>query len=420
MKISKEMNSLFGFQKEEEGIGSRIIFTDALMVGKTGKVLDGLECPDFKDPFYNHFQNLPIRQHTRINEKGTTIRTGKFDEQVVFKGSRFLFEIEVASDESRHLSDLEDFHKVIQTLSSPSLRLGSGTRKGFGKLSVKEIQTAELDLNQKEDIQLYLEKDNCLSQTWKGFQNKDLSDFYPSEEEDNQWEKYSIDLQPDDFFSFGSGLGDNDADKIPVREDYIIWSNSIPEFIEDGLLIPASSIKGALSHRIAYRWNQLEKHFADKNALPGCADSAITALFGSSETGNNQNITRGNVIFSDLIQDKTSDKIFNHIKIDRFTGGTIDGALYTEKVTNGCGLHFKMEIDVNSSAFAETSPKTLNEEDTTCQDNTTGKKETALKGTTLKTAFETALNDLCFGLLPLGGGTCRGLGHFNGSWTSKA
>ncbi|HRN05193.1 MAG TPA: RAMP superfamily CRISPR-associated protein, partial [Muribaculaceae bacterium] len=87
-----------GADNDDSGHGSDIIFTDAVMVGKDGKALDGIQNIDWDDEFYRAFQDLPIRQHVRINDKGTAENNGKFDNEVVYKGTRFVFEIELVSD----------------------------------------------------------------------------------------------------------------------------------------------------------------------------------------------------------------------------------------------------------------------------------------------------------------------------------
>jgi CRISPR/Cas system CSM-associated protein Csm4 (group 5 of RAMP superfamily) len=83
-------------------------------------------------------------------------------------------------------------------------------------------------------------------------------------------------------------------------------------------------------------------------------------------------------------------KIFDHVKIDRFTGGAIDSALYNEKVIAHNDT-WKIEIIL---------AKDIDDEN-------------------IKKAFEKTLNDLCNGLLPLGGKVNRGYGIFEGSWTKE-
>ena len=85
----KEQETLMGSQKE----GSRLIITEARMLDENGNVLDGmLSEKKLNTNFLSHFRNqMTIRQHVRINHKGTAEKHGKFDEEVVLKGTRFCF-----------------------------------------------------------------------------------------------------------------------------------------------------------------------------------------------------------------------------------------------------------------------------------------------------------------------------------------
>ena len=115
---------------------------------------------------------------------------------------------------------------------------------------------------------------------------------------------------------------------------------------------------------------------------------AVRALFGYS--ANDDDGQRGNVVLSDVhLTQPAKQKLLNHVAIDRFTGGAMDGALFSEEVTV-TDEHFALYILVKE-----------------------GMNSDYLK------AFECALNDLCTGMLPLGGGTMRGHGCFNGTWTKK-
>jgi len=53
----------------------------------------------------------------------------KFDEEVVFTGSRFRFELEFLSQEPKSDSS---WQKILERLNDPLLRFGSGGTKGLG------------------------------------------------------------------------------------------------------------------------------------------------------------------------------------------------------------------------------------------------------------------------------------------------
>ena len=155
------------------------------------------------------------------------------------------------------------------------------------------------------------------------------------------------------------------------------------------VLIPATSVKGAIAHRTAFYYNKINGWFAgDSNAKTGSDNHAVATLFGSID---GTKATRGNVIISDEFASETfEDKIFDHVAIDRFTGGAIDGALFNEKATNAKGYPFSITILVDNNALQEDA---------------------------IKIAFENALRDICKGILPLGGAVNKGYGMFHGTLT---
>lgn len=404
-------DEFFGFQKKNGGEGSQIIFTEAKILNSKGQVVDGIDLDAENDDLLKHFKDLPIRQHARINEMGVTVKGAKFDEQVVFAGTRFCFELEMVAKSK----DTENFDNALKQIQSKSFRIGSGTRCGFGEIEVIDLFTATLNL--KDNLQEYLDKPSNLQQSkdwnlWtKQVQTSGAID---------GWTEYKLILHPEDFFMFGSGFGDDEADMTPVKSRKISWKDGKAELKNNLVLIPATSVKGALAHRVAFHYNVLVGNTADKlkpeidairqdtslkkeeqdkkielvkDRYVGKNNEAVKILFGSEgeKIGNKmKDQARGNLIFSDIIENPVEDKILNHVAIDRFTGGAIDGALFSEKTTYGKGQEYEFTILANNEA---------------------------LKDENIKEALKLSLNDICSGLLPLGGGVNRGNGVFTGSFT---
>lgn len=374
--------------------GSEIIFSEARMVGKDGRIIDGLYAVDFSDTnFYAHFQELPVRQHVRITHKGVANDRGKFDEQVVFKGTRFCFEIEMLAEKE----DLKNFNKVLETLKTDSLRIGGGSRSGFGEMAIVSIHTACLDLKKKEDLTAYLEKTSDLTAgaDWKSWKNADVQPI-----RDENYVEYKLHLVPDDFYLFGSGIGDDKADMTPVKVRYVAWDHLTAEIKSEKVLIPGSSVKGALAHRVAYHYNKMMKQFADKvddlSGIVGKNNEAVRELFGyegEKQKGRTVGQVPGNVLISDfIVKKKVEDKLLNHVAINRYTGGAIPGALFTEKVVRDDNSKdgYVIRLLVRKRRYSDH----------------------------VIDAFEAALRDICEGMLPLGGGVNRGNGCFTG-WFEK-
>ena len=379
LEDEKAIDYLFGFQKGDKGEGSKVIVSDALLVGSNGKVIDGLEQSE-PDKFLKQFEVLPIRQHVRITEKGVGADHGKFDEQVVYKGTRFVFEMELLSE----TADEDYIHKLLEIISSPTFRMGSGTRNGFGSMKVVSIKYASYDLTNENELDAYLNKSSSLSEAWN-----DAEEIKPKNTQGDSWIKYTLTLKPADFFLFSSGFGDEDADITPVKENYIEWTEGMPKMKEATSLIPATSIKGSIAHRMVYHWNRLMGKFVDHGEAVCCEKNPATiAIFGTTIEDDETKPSRGYAIFSDVFLNTEKPKVLPHIKIDKFTGGVQDGALFQEKVSTSNQEEFFEEIYVEKNALADS---------------------------TIRKSFERALQDICDGLLPLGGGTNRGHGIFMGS-----
>lgn len=392
----EEQRKWMGYQTKEESCGSQLILSEAKILSEDGKPIDGLS--NKEDAVKQLCYQLPIRQHVRINHQGVAEKNGKFDEEIVPKGMRFCFEMELMSEED----DNEIMDKILSTIQSNGFRIGSGRRSGFGQISIVSILHRKLNLSIPEDLKLYLSKSSSLENIWEGFEPYTLA-----ENTNTDYISYELTLQPTDFMFFGAGFGNECSDMTFVREPVIQWDNDDRACIiekEKVILIPGSSVKGALAHRTAYHYNKLKGCFADGKSADELQDhvgknnKAVRLLFGSEGDKRGKDKKRGNILISDVTQTQTEElekKVLNHVKIDRFTGGAVPGALFSEEVLYSPENSFTLELLLYKAAITEDKK---DKED----------KEKALK------AFETALTDLCKGYLPLGGGVNRGNGTFKG------
>lgn len=377
LKGGDDKNEIFGMKDERDPNkqkGSRLIISNALLlVDKNNKVCEELLLE--KSDFLRLFDILPIRDHVAIGANGAAKDAGKFDEEVVFKGTRFKFSLEF--DGSK-----EEFEEILNLLCDPTLRLGGGSSKGFGSLGILEIKWGEFELDRYSSS--------------LNFSSDEFAKFMPESAKDDNLKRqkfirYELKISPDDFFMFGSGFGDKDADQTPVLESVIDYKNE--RLSKRKILIPASSVKGALSHRTAFYFNKINKQFGEK-AKVGSENEAVRKIFGY-EKNKNEKGSKGKILISDcfLDYDEAKDtKVFEHVSIDRFTGGAIDSALFQEKAVAKRDK-FIIEILLKNDARDDTEKR-------------------AFKN--VLEAFETALDDLVKGRLPLGGATTKGYGFFKG------
>lgn len=359
-------DDLFGFQRknsknEDISEGSQVIISNALLVGDNDKVCETLLLDRSTNKIFSLFERLPIRQHTAITEKGTAKDGSKFDEEVVYKGSRFKFSIEFIEE------DKATFTKLLELLKSPAFRLGGGSTKGFGSFKIHSLEYAHLHLDTyTSSLNISLKNATKVDTTKSTCQN---------------FTTYTLNIKPDDFFMFGSGFGDGDADMTPVYEKEVDYEKA--NLSDKKVLIPASSIKGALAHRTTYHYNKLLGNTIEA----GNGAKAVEVIFGQAKDSKNKiEGSKGKLLISDCFKRKQeATKTFDHVSIDRFTGGAIDGALFQEKTIATDNENYTIEILLNN----EVNDKELE-------------------------AFECALKDIATGMLPLGGATTKGHGIFCG------
>lgn len=370
--LRKEFDKTFASDIFGDEKGSRVIISNALLCNKDMQVIETLN-PN-KNDFLKIFENLPQREHTKITSKGVSDseNSGKFDEEVVYKGSRFKFRLELIADDN----DQSNWDELIKVINSKVFRLGGGTTKGFGDIKIlNELSSYDIfEITSKE----YQEKSSSL--------NTSYSKLFPKDERQNiNHTVYTLKICPDNFFMFGSGFGDDAADMTPVYESVVDYENK--KLTAKKVLIPASSLKGAIAHRTTYHFNKLKGNTIEANN----GVLSIDAIFGHKKELASDNKTelgqKGKILISDCFKnDGGQTKTFDHVAIDRFTGGGLDGALFQEKTVSKDNDEYEIEILL----------------------------ENTIQGDELG-AFENALKDITTGMLPLGGATTKGHGVFSGT-----
>jgi len=384
--LRKEFDSIFANEvfgdedsHKKESKGSRIIISNALICNKEMKVTESLGLPKEQgEAFLSKYENLPLRDHVKINHKGVanTEDKGKYDEEVVYAGSRFKFRLELMANNDK------EFMQIIEKINAKSFRLGSGVTKGLGALKIinEHSSYGEFDLNSDE----YRKKSSSLNTTFD-------KPFPLKSSEIVRYDVYQLQITPDDFFMFGSGFGEDDIKMIPVMERVVMWKNNEASFSKKQILFPASSIKGVLSHRTAFYYNKaIGATIESGEAKVDENNNAVNAIFGHKKEKNKEDGKelgqKGKVLMSDCFKkDRNETKVFDHVAIDRFTGGAIDGALFQEKTIAQKDM-WEIEILLEKNI-----------------------DEVFVK------AFKEALNDVCTGMLALGGATTKGHGVFTGT-----
>lgn len=390
-------NTLFGFQEDKDGMDSRVEASWGHIHDWKNKPVDELQTAVIdSDPILIPLvhQPLPLRDGIRIDNFGVTVDHSKFDCSYVPIGHRFTLDLtfwdKVHSDE---------WDTLLSLFYSPFFCLGSRTRAGFGAFNVESIRAAEFDLRQMEDLKRYCTISPKLSEN-----NPELKEIDPAAKvalktkHDNAYATICLALSPEDGgYRFGSGkfsLGNHaakTADQLPLSEQKIVWDQNCGKISENRfVVVPASSVKGAISHRVAFHYNRLSEHFVttdlDRSTLKDPQENpGVIALFGYAK-GNDEG-KAGLLWWKEEYLNPSKIKTHYHNHIDSFTGGVRKGMLFTEEIVHDVG--YTLTIKVKQPANID---------------------QNTLKA--LKMSFE----DLADGRLALGA-SGRGHGYFSGELT---
>ncbi len=396
----EESNYLFGNSRrenEEEAKDSKVIVSSGLVLDSMGKVVETLGTNTKNDLIDKILKNGIIRHHVKINHQGTATDMGKFSETLVPAGTRFSFELQMISTDK----DEPLWNKLIQVLANPGFRLGGGSRKGMGKFKI--ISLRERKYRIPDEIPQFSARSSSLNAEIPGDVEKSI-------QKNTEISVLDIVLKPEYFWFFGAPQGDIHSDMTWLKEKKIVWKENQARLSDDQITIPATGIKGPLRHRTKFYYALKKGQFADKaqniEFLSAQLERGISSLFGTVEENEAPEskavAVRGKLLFSDLYLGKSPNenaisensegmftaKILNHVAIDRFTGGAVDGALYSERALFH-GPEIKAEIVLLEKASIEKD---------------------------LLEAFEQALTDMTSGKLPMGAGVNRGNGLFQGEW----
>jgi CRISPR/Cas system CSM-associated protein Csm3 (group 7 of RAMP superfamily) len=398
---------LFGYQSAGDGKASDLMVSWGHVLDSRGRPVEGLLLGEesarlVDDPllaFLAGAADRPMkRDRVAINSRGTAAERTKYDRSVVPAGVRFAAELRLwctALDDSR-------WTRLLDLLGDRRLRLGGQTRSGLGGIDVVDVRCASFDLAVPDDARAYAALGRRLC-SHAGLEVRAIA-------------RRAVDvsatvrLKPESFWRVGQGdqplrreeQSQKPADLLPLSERRVAWRNGVAEILEPQVLIPGSSVKGALAHRVAFHDCRLQGVWAEQLGESAVSrfdksskSSAVQALFGwhrddrdgveGAPAGR-----AGRISIDDAYVAVESVKHCGqmHNVIDRFHGGVRQHLLFEEELLHGGQIELKLDVEQADSIPAGA-----------------------------RRALKLALEDLCLGRLAIGAGSTRGHGFFTGSVT---
>ena len=355
-----DLDRWFGMSSDKEKSMSKILFYDS-------------QCNDCK---------IEKRTGIRINPDYGVAEDGSLREKYfIGNGMKTNLKIQFFTESTEENDTAEKIiESIIIGFSSGRIRLGASKTNGAGIFRVIKAYKAVLDLKKNEDLDKYL---NGVEAAF----DKYIAEFEIPEIQD--YGRYAFSL----YASIPNGLivksGKTEIIKSKDEDSSHEFSLNMRKTItelggeeKNVYFIPGSTIKGVIRSYASQVCDHL-----------GISQTIIGRIFGQQDENGDK--IAGKVVVEDVIINDPNERIYNRVKIDRWLGSAIDGALFSDKVLSTSKKNkLKINIDILDERFS--------------------KDEKKIRDSAYGLVF-LALRDVGLGLVPIGSGNNVGYGRLKGT-----
>lgn len=270
---------------------------------------------------------ITIRDAIRINhETGLVDEKSKHDRQIVEPGCSFPLRIELEMVEKKP-EDIESarglLFSIVDVLNSNTLCFGAKTLSGYGRFKTQNTELYELDFSRKDDLLNWLQhKDGrkLVCDSSKSFFKTyhSLAELTISCQIENSLLVRSYTANP------------GDPDSVHIK------SGGRP-------VLPGSSLKGAIRQHCSYVLHSIFNNQTDKE---DDIKKFLNDMFGLWVESEADKPSRGFVSVAEVPVENVMEKVQPRVRIDRFTGGAVDSALFdsTPLMPEGGKPNIKFQI----------------------------------------------------------------------------
>lgn len=327
--INTDINNLSRPEDKE----SRLVFYDANMSEKTN-------------------YHISVRDSVALDAYKTAIDGAKFDMEVLEPGVEFTTYIEqnIYSNSDENIA-----YKIVNFWLHNKIHLGGKVMRGYG--SIKDVSVSEIAFSLEKDVKKWLLFDMYDEKSW--IEAKEIAG---EEICDKNLINIILSLKQNSGISirrYTTKISDDERISMPDSEQLFVKIDGI-----ETPVIPGTSWAGAFSHRM-------------KKLVPKCAENDFFGIVSKNKK------IRSKIMFGETRLVNAVPKVMTRNAIDRFSGGTANQALFTEKTYYGG--EGKLEIEIKKDS--------LNKE--------------------VARALAATITDLHMGFLAVGGLTAIGRGLFN-------
>ena len=252
-----------------------------------------------------------IRDGVRVDTcSGSAAEGAKFDVEVVERGAEFELGLECIiregiddSDDSNELEEL--FLALLHGFKTGDIRLGARTRRGYGHGKVASWEIRDLQMNDPEDVMAWLR-----SKVW----SRPASNLMPHPLPSDQRQYFCLEAD----FILRTSLLIRSSPSDPEAPDMVhLHSAGEP-------VVPGTSFAGAFRHRASLIATTI-----------GWSEGTVSEIFGSiheQEAKDPQKtLWASRVWIEEKLVKNVESRWQDRVAIDRFTGGSLQSALFNEK-----------------------------------------------------------------------------------------
>lgn len=284
-EVKKNENGIYGFSKDEDGRMSSLFISDLY--------------------FETEGQELSVRDMVSLTEDKSV--ENKFDGEVLERGAKGKIRIELLEREG----DPEDGNAMVEDLicaiNEGEIRFGSKKNRGYGRFSVESVSVVSFTEKERQQWIDFLAQNKKTDGTKKSFDEWKKEITTP----EKKYIKVRVPLK------LTGGISIRRYSTQPGKADYEqLTSKGEP-------VIPGSSWNGAIRH-------DARRILRELGMKQEKAEQYIDSWFGNVKTKEDTNARQSMIVISESILKDAVAVPMTRNKINRFTAGTKDGALYTE------------------------------------------------------------------------------------------
>lgn len=329
----------------EKLFGSLQSSASALLHCEDGLLLDFDQTPCLFKALDGEEVELPrsfyVRDHVRIDkDKGVAVDGGKFDEEIVPCGARFAFEFVLGAGVRKPGKEMEDFFlRLMNKVREGNIQLGGKKSNGYGSYKTVSFDCRHLDLATESGMNDFLSFKRSARFSYSFGSAVEMPDFSTEYSKVGFSGELRLPMQCQGPILIGGGHS-NEAD-ITFYEAPLC--NYEKKKIDDVPTIPGSSIRGAVRSTALKIASSLD--------IVDNEEAVINDLFGYVLEGES---SAGKVVFKDVMFGSQNPRVHvQHVAVDRFTGGTIQGALYNEAPVWTKDMGFELNISFSKVSDGE-------------------------------------------------------------------